>query len=49
MMIIMGVSLSAMVLHASPCFALFSGVVVPLYHLASRNDRMRYDAPQDSC
>ena len=49
MMIIEGTSLSAMALRAGPCLALFSGVVVPLYHLVSRNDWMRYDAPQDSC
>ena len=36
-------------LRTGPCLALFSAVVVPLYHLASRNDRMRYDAPRDSC
>ena len=40
--------------HQSPlctgaCLTFFSAVVVPLYHLASRNDRMQYDAPQDSC
>ena len=36
-------------LRAGPCCALFSGVVVPLYHLVSRSDRMQYEAPQDSC
>ena len=55
-MIIDGASLSMMALRAGPYstvlrtgLALFSGVVIPLYYLASQNDRMRYDALWDSC
>ena len=39
-------SVSAAHQYLSP---LFSDVVIPLYHLVSRNDQMQYDAPQDSC
>ena len=39
-------SVSAAHQYLSP---LFSDVVIPLYHLVSRNDRMQYDAPQGSC
>ena len=41
-------SVHQFLLCAGPCLTLFSGVVVHLYHLASRNDRMRYDAQRNS-
>lgn len=39
-------SISAAHQYLSP---FFSDVVIPLYHLVSRNDQMQYDAPQASC